>query len=510
MDRWDSKVVQCSGGLVLDVDALTQGTTMPGTARVLQNYEPAVEGGYRRINGYIKFDDDVVPGDADEPVTGVKVALGGVYAVRKTSTDNKVYFSSGSGWGSALNGTARTGAVTKARWISYSITEPVAILTDGFNPAWKHNGTVETLLNGAGAPADPKYAALFRNRLVLAGYTANTSAITLSAPNDDEDYSGASGAIEINVGDTIVGLKTFRNELYIFCERAVKKLVGNTEDDFAIEEVVKSVGCVSGDTVQEVGGDLIFLSVSGFRSIAATERIGDIELGVVSKQIQPLLRDYIGSSFSLDDYSSCVIRKKSQYRLLLNDDNATAAETVGFIGKLNIRGEYEWSTTLGIEAYCADSDFQNQVELVVMGHSTNGYVYRLESGSDFDGTNIYYVFRSPDLTFDDATLRKVFQKLTMFAQVEGDIDFSVNLILDRGDSSVIQPLALAITQSGEVSLYGVALYGTGMYSALQYPILNKNLVGSGFTGALQVSGTDGTAPHRIDSYQITYAQKGRR
>ena len=39
----------CSGGLVVNQDPLTQGGQMAGSATRLINYEPALNGGYRRI-----------------------------------------------------------------------------------------------------------------------------------------------------------------------------------------------------------------------------------------------------------------------------------------------------------------------------------------------------------------------------------------------------------------------------------------------------------------------------
>jgi hypothetical protein len=40
---------------------LQQGTNAPGSARILRNFEPSVEGGYRRIEGYDKYDSVIIP-----------------------------------------------------------------------------------------------------------------------------------------------------------------------------------------------------------------------------------------------------------------------------------------------------------------------------------------------------------------------------------------------------------------------------------------------------------------
>ena len=51
-------VVSCSGGLVLNKDVFAMH---PGEALQLQNFEPSIEGGYRRLNGTTKFNSNIVP-----------------------------------------------------------------------------------------------------------------------------------------------------------------------------------------------------------------------------------------------------------------------------------------------------------------------------------------------------------------------------------------------------------------------------------------------------------------
>lgn len=520
MDRWTSKPVSCQGGLVLDTDSLLQGAQLPGTARILQNMEPDVAGGYRRINGFTKYDSAEIPGTSGNPVLGLKVGyntIGGVFGCRKTdgTNDNAIYVSSGSGWGSKLNTAARNGSVTRARFITYSLTQPVLIQCDGVNPAWKWDGSADTLINGTGAPTNPKYAALFSARLVLAGYGTG-SLISLSAPNTDTDFDGLNGAIEINVGDVVVGLRTFRDALVIFCERSIKSLVGTSATSFVLNDVTGSVGCVSNETIQELGGDLVYVSTDGIRSYAATERIGDVELSLVSKSIQPVVRDILSSSFTADQYASFCIRKKSQYRLLIDNTDLPQADNLGILGRLQDNpvtphGQFEWATLKGIKISCADSSYYGNREVSVMGSTSSGYVYSAESGNTFDGTNIQAVYRTPDMTFEDATVRKVFQKLDMFTQVEGTLNtVTVQLLLDRENTGIIQPNVIPLPTSTSSAAYGTAIYGTSGYGSFIFPQFKRNLVGSGFFGAFQFVCNDDSAPFRIDSFQIQFSVKGRR
>ena len=53
--------IQFSGGLITNMSPLQQGMQMPGSARILRNFEPSIEGGYKRILGYDKYDLDIIP-----------------------------------------------------------------------------------------------------------------------------------------------------------------------------------------------------------------------------------------------------------------------------------------------------------------------------------------------------------------------------------------------------------------------------------------------------------------
>lgn len=524
-DGWVSLPIQCKSGLVLNVDALTQGTSQPGSAKILQNFECALEGGYRRINGYTKWDTNTVPGDSNAPVLGVKVGLGGVFAARTVAATptTDIYYSTGSGWGSRINTGNRGGSPTRVRMHEYFLGSPKIVGVDGVNNAFTYDGTTYTLLNGTGAPSNPQYVEFFNQRLVFAGYTNNAglTAITLTSPVTDNDFNAANGAIEFVVGDTVTGIKVFRSTLYIFTANNIWQLTGNDSSSFALSSVTTEIGCINGDTIQEVGGDLIYLAPDGFRSVAGTYNIGDVDLSLQSRNIQPIIRANVIGDTGITQYVSFPVREKSQYRCLFYDTGVTKQNALGVIGKVEqgsplqafnyIYTTYSWSTTVGIQAYSGDSYIDSGVERVVIGDPANGYVYQLEQGNDFDGTAIQAIYQSPFLTFQDASLRKVLQKTTIYTQFEGTNTINLGVLFDFQDPSVIQPMAQSLTLTGSYFTYGgsASLYGTATYSSVQFPIFKTNLVGSGFTAAFQFSSSGG-APFRVDSFQVVYSMKGRR
>ncbi len=53
--------IEFKGGLITNMSPLQQGINAAGSARILKNFEPSIEGGYRRIQGYTKYNSSIIP-----------------------------------------------------------------------------------------------------------------------------------------------------------------------------------------------------------------------------------------------------------------------------------------------------------------------------------------------------------------------------------------------------------------------------------------------------------------
>ena len=515
MDRFENVKVVCKGGQIENLDVITTGLIqeLSGSAKRLVNYEPSLEGGYGRVKGYSKYSSTGVTGFTDAPILGVKVAHSGVYTARKdvAGTGVDYFYGTGTTW-TDITATKLSASTTRVRFINFSISQEVVVATNGFNYARHYiSNQTETIINGTGAPTAPKYAEMVLARLVLAP-ASNPSSIAISAPNAETNFDGSAGAIEINVGDTVVGLKRFREKLYIFCRSSIYKLEGTTSADFTIVPVTRSLGCISHDSIQEIAGDLVFLSYDGLRSLAATEKIGDLELGILSQQIQPTIRILIDGTTE-DEVCSCLIRGKSQYRMFLFDatvDNDLDANAI--IGKVNRDGTFEWAELQGFNAYSADSEYLSSgAEVAVFGHPTDGFIYRQESGNTLGGsTAIPYLYETHALMLGDDVFRKVLHKLTIYMQAGDATTVDLDTLLDFGDMNVLQPATYTIDLDGSTAVYGTAIYNTARYGSVTLTIVRKNLIGSCFECSFRFFGTTDDETHRIDSFTLQFTKKGQR
>ena len=488
---------------------MQQGINAVGSATVLQNFEPSKEGGYRRINGYTKFSPSVVPGSG--AILGVKVASPNeVIAVRSNGSVSVVYHGTGSTWTTKATA-ALAGNKCRFADFNFSGTHKI-VMVDGVNYPAIYNDTVNsvTYMNSPTDLQGASHVAVFKGTL----FYAKGNTLYFSAPFNETDFTAANGAGVISVSHTITGLTVFREQLIVFSRNNIQRLVGNTVADFSLQPITESIGCLDADTIQEVGGDIMYLAPDGLRLLSATDRIGDFGLEVASDPIAADAKTFADVSVS---YSSVVIREKAQYRIFGYVGSEQAQTAKGLIAtKFSAQGagNIAWAKTSGIKAYVADSKYTSSSEQIIFANE-DGYVYELESGSSFDGQSIEAIYESPYMAVTDPRTRKTFFKLTTYLELEGSVSLTLGVKYDfdrdRG-FAVLQPQVDTIESTGSaVFFYGspAAVYGTATYGGVLDSVYENNLVGSGKTISLRISDNSTNPSFSLDTAILEFAQNDR-
>ena len=560
----------CEGGLVLNQPTFNM---QPGQALELQNFEPDINGGYRRIDGFRKYINHIVPQTAasTEKVLMIAEFANKVVAARGTkifssastelpsviaadtamtgsgtiTVDSTTGFSSSGTLqinseiftytgvtATTFTGVTRATSSTSAAAhatndvVSESWTEKDTgrtsagkynferfnfdgndklIVVDGandptvFNTSISPTDVTESTVEGA------KFVTAFREHMFYAGMSSTPQTIVFSQPFDEDAFSSGSGAGSVKVDDTIVGLKVFRENLFIFCANRIFKLTGSSLSDFAVAPVTRDIGCVNGDTIQEFAGDLIFLGPDGLRTVAGTARIGDVEIGTISRVVQPEIDANIKNS-SL--FESVVIPDKTQYRLFFTNTVDAQKDTEGLICVLKGQN-FEFSKLKGIKPSCTDT-FIDTGDAKALHGGFDGYIYRQEKGQDFDGTAINGKYRSPDLTFNDPGIRKYMQRVILSYSPESSISADLFLRYDYEGSEAPRPAAYPFDSSKIVAVYGSATYGTATYGGTTTPLVRQAVEGSGFAVALRVNDRGTTAPYSLKGFGGEYQVGARR
>tara|TARA_R100001129_G_scaffold154279_1_gene116970 strand:+ start:119 stop:1855 length:1737 start_codon:yes stop_codon:yes gene_type:complete len=565
----------CEGGLVKSRSTFIM---QPGQALELLNFEPDIEGGYKRITGFRKHINHIVPQTSSSSekvlltaffnnnimaargekiftsastelstkiVSGTGMTGSGTISVDSTTgfsssgtlqinseifTYTGISASSFTGVTRATNSTSAadhavddvvseswtvrdTGRTSASKYtferFNFDGNEKI-IVVDGvndptvFNTSFSATDVTESTVEGS------KFVTAFKGHMFYAGKSTTPQTLVFSQPFDEDAFNSGSGAGSIKVDDTITGLKTFRDSLFVFCENRIFRLTGSSSSDFAITPITRNIGCVNGDTIQEFAGDLIFLGPDGLRTVAGTARIGDVELGTISSNVQSIFdENLIDASL----FESIVIPDKTQYRIFFAKDGQGQSLTSGVACVM--KGQtFEFSELRGIKPASTDT-FVEAGDVLVLHGGYDGYIYRQEKGSDFDGTAILGQYRSPDLTFGDAGIRKHMQRVILNFKPEGSIDADLFVRYDYEDRNAARPAAYALDTSSVVAQYGSTTYGVGStnfgtYGGVSEPLIRQPVEGSGFAVALRVNDGGTTPPYSLKGFQLEYQLGARR
>ena len=535
MARSQPYTVAVDGGLVSSTNVINLLKT-PGVAKDLRNFEVSTEGGYRRINGYQKFGTTsaVKPTGSTTNILGVFPYADGVIATAGTgiffSNDGQTWLNIGrsSVASSGDNYTAFTGRSTLTRTsqgqCQFTLFDGATfdygqvIIADGANKPYifRMEGTgdlnTRTFFSEeitVSSTKGVKYVTTHDKHLIAAGVEDNLSTIFYSATLDPTSFTGT-GSGSIVVEDQIEGIRGFRNELFIFCTNSIFKLINiNDSSNIAIVPVTKNVGCLSGYSIQEIGGDLIFLAPDGLRTVAGTARIGDIELGTVSKAIQPLVTD-LAENINTFVISSVVLREKSQYRLFYTNTSLEQTQQKGIIGTLRPNG-FQWSETRSLEVTAIGSGFDNNnVEQYYHG-DTEGFVYQHDTGNNFDGSNILARFETPNYDYGDLGTLKTLHYVRVSASSEGIVEPDLQVRFDYGNTDIPQPPDLFdIGVINPPSKFADALFNTNVFGGGDNPLIRVPLQGSGTSNNFTIISDDTKAPYTINGFYVDYIPSGRR
>lgn len=110
---------------------------------------------------------------------------------------------------------------------------------------------------------------------------------------------GTSGSLNIDQlwpagGDEIVALAAHNNRLFVMGRRQIMIFANATDPaNIFLEDSVTGIGCISRDTVQSTGTDILFLSDTGVRSLLRTIQEKSAPMRDLSKNIRDDLQDYL-------------------------------------------------------------------------------------------------------------------------------------------------------------------------------------------------------------------------
>ncbi|PPC86684.1 MAG: hypothetical protein CTY37_05360 [Methylotenera sp.] len=246
----------------------------------------------------------------------------------------------------------------------------------GTHRAFEFDGTVFVPISTGMLVDTPKHIAVHVNHLFLSFEGSSQ----YSAPGNPYSFTIITGAGEIAAGDTVTGYlslvgSNLTSSLAIFTTNKSFILYGRSADDWNLVTFAYESGGFE-YTMQNIGQGYVFDAL-GIKQIASTDAFGNFDNAQITKNIRPFINARITKSVG-----SCIARLSNQYRLFFNDRYALhiTFDNEQIIGVMPVQYAHDLT--------CMSSFESNSGEEFILAGGTNGYVYRMERGTSFDGEEI--------------------------------------------------------------------------------------------------------------------------
>lgn len=247
---------------------------------------------------------------------------------------------------------------------------------NGVGRAFEFDGTVFIPIKSGMAVDTPKFIAEHKKFLWLTfGPSLQKGSI-----GDPYKWSAVVGAAEFAMGDDITGLKPLvgsenTGAMLVTTVSKTSIMYGNSSDTFQLENYSDEAG--SFEYSNQIIGEAYMLDEMGIRQLSATQNFGNFSDFKSSELIEPFIKAR-SSSF----VGSCISRLKNQYRLYYSDGYGVHLTTKNakVVGVMPIRTAHAFN--------CISSNESGDGDEWIVAGGTDGYVYRLDKGTSFDGNAI--------------------------------------------------------------------------------------------------------------------------
>lgn len=319
---------------------------------------------------------------------------------------------------------------------------------------WTGSGDA-TALTGAANASMVEY---HKNHLFTSGNSAQPSQINFSALCTTASSCLTSWTatdvihVETNDGQTVQGLKSGLDALYVWKDRSIWRISGTDRDTFILEQMVRGIGTCSNNSIAVINNKFIFLSCEGDVIIYD----GGINVQIISAKIEGTLTainlDRVDEAIAIafddgtggeDYYLSLSASASSTHDRLLVFDTFHQA----------------WTKFLGINANAMATYEIGTLQTALVFGNYIGDANRYPNTNADDGAAINAFYQSGQLQFD-LPQEKIFRLAQIFVNQEGAYNLTFEYRLDFEAVGTSSSISLA----GSGSLWDTAIFGTDAFA----------------------------------------------
>jgi hypothetical protein len=293
--------------------------------------------------------------------------------------------------------------------------------------------------------------------------------------------------------DEIVALASHNNFLIIFMQNNIVVYSGADDPStIQLSDVIKGVGCIARDSVQNTGTDLIFLSRSGVRSLARTIQEKSMPMRELSLNVRDILVRDIQNE-TLTNIKSAYFERDAFYILSLPSTNQIYCFDMRVSLPNGASRVTTWNTSYS--AFCATE--ARELYLGVKGGIAKYFGYQ-DNGSSY---RMVYFTANTDI--GQPSQLKFLKKGSVL--VIGNTTQDVIMKYGFDYNSLFQSRVYFGNTSNTISEYNVAEYNIGEYSGgLAILEARVNLGGSGRVVKLGIETEVDGSPVSIQKVELFF------
>lgn len=370
--------------------------------------------------------------------------------------------------------------ITANNWQMVVLNDHICLFQRGYDPI-VYDPTVSTTTyrrlsekSGASGVIPKAHAAVSAyGRMWCADTDTDTQIVTWCDTAAPHIWTaGTSGTLNLTTiwpkgGDKIVALGAHNGFLYIFGYTQV--LIYSGADDpttMTLADSIKGIGCVSRDTVQNTGADIIFLSNAGVTNISRVVQEKSAPLQSISANVESDIQGYLNDAVT-DSFRSVYSSSDSFYLLTFLTNSITYCFDLRMNTPNGASKVTMWTGNV------PKSYLYTQSRTLYMGQTT--YIGKYNSYSD-NGTSFRFIYYSPWIDFGNPMQLSILKKLRTYVTAGANQTFVFKYGIDYvggvGSYSVT-------VDSPPLSEYSTAEYGEDEYNTGASEPISVNIGGAG-------------------------------
>lgn len=253
--------------------------------------------------------------------------------------------------------------------------------------------------------------------------------VQISGSSDPQAWTVILGAGEIGLGTDITDVvQANETAVAIFGETKIGILQGHDSSDFLFDTLTEEAGA-DADSAQRISRT-VYVDRRGLRSLDATQAFGNFKAGALSGKFERYFRVKRAAGAAV--IGSFVSKSKSQYRMIWDDGTGLSV----YMG-----GKEPEALPFSLDDMrpsCFGAGELADGEGIFCG-GEDGYVYRLDKGNSFDGTQIQAYVMTPFNHFGSPNQDFRYHWVALEMDAPASASIAITMQFDYGDG--YQPIS---------------------------------------------------------------------